>query len=169
MRFPGNRSAWIGVSLALAAATPAHAATDPVPIAVIDFDYRDTSGEQKNQKAEHDARLRDFMRSLRRDLARGGAFRVVALDCGSEPCSVLRLTPDELFEAAKKAGARFVLYGGVHKMSTLVQWAQVQLVDVEKNVVVDDRHLSFRGDDDEAWRRAETFLAAKLTQTSLSP
>jgi hypothetical protein len=139
----------------------------PISLAVLDFDYRDTSGETRNQKDEHEALLRNFMQSLRRDLELGGAYKVVPLDCGAGPCSVMELTPEELFEAAHKAGARLVLFGGVHKMSTLVQWAQVQIVDVEKNVVVDDRHLSFRGDSDEAWRRAEAFLVKQLKEQSL--
>lgn len=136
----------------------------PIPLAVVDFDYYDTSGEARDQKAEHMSRLRDFMQSLRRDLEKDGAFRIVPLDCGGEPCSVMRLTPEELYEAARKAGARLVLYGGVHKMSTLVEWAQAQIVDIERNVVVDDRHLSFRGDSDDAWRRAEAFLAKRLSE-----
>lgn len=142
----------------------AEAVAAPTTIAVLDFDYFDTSGEPKDQKDEHDARLHDFMQSLRRDLAQSGAFRVVALDCGREPCSTRGTSPQELFDAAKKAGARLLLYGGVHKMSTLVQWAQTQIVDVEKNLLVDDRRLTFRGDDDEAWRRAEQYLARKLTE-----
>jgi hypothetical protein len=53
----------------------------------------------------------------------------------------------------------------VHKMSTLVQWAKTQLIDVEEDRLIDDRWLSFRGDDDESWRRAERFLVKKLVQT----
>ncbi len=46
----------------------------------------------------------------------------------------MRLTPEDLFEATRKAGARFLLFGGVHKMSTLIQLAQVQIIDVEKKL-----------------------------------
>lgn len=133
-------------------------------IAVVDFDYSDTSGEPRNQKAEHEKRLADFNRSLRADLERSGVYRVVTLDCGAEPCSVKRLLPEELFDATRKAGARLVLFGGIHKMSTLVQWARMQIVDVEKNVVLDDRHLSFRGDSDESWKRAETFIVKQMSE-----
>lgn len=149
-------------ALALGRFACGEAAAEAATIAVVEFDYNDTSGEPTNQKARHEARLKTFTQSLRRDLERSGAYRVVPLDCGAEPCTIKGLTPEELFEAAKKAGARLVLFGGVHKMSTLVQWARVQVVDVEKNVVLDDRHLSFRGDDDQAWRRAEAFVAKQL-------
>jgi len=139
----------------------------PLTLAVIDFDYVDTSGEPRDQREDHARRLRDFMMSLRRDLARDGKFRIVALDCGDAPCAVGKETPTELFDSAKKAGARLLLYGGVHKMSTLVQWAKTQLVDVEKNRLIDDRWLTFRGDDDEAWRRAEAYLAKRLAETTV--
>lgn len=160
------RSAAFWTILAIASATgPARgeaAARRPTAIAVVDFGYSDSSGEPRNQKAEHDARLADFTRSLRRDLEQGGAYKVVALDCGAEPCSVERLTPEELFDAARRAGARLLLFGGIHKMSTLVQWARVQVIDIEKNVVLDDRHLSFRGDTDNSWKRAEAFIVEKM-------
>lgn len=139
----------------------------PFTLAVIDFDYVDTSGEPRDQREDHARRLRDFMMSLRRDLARDGKFRIVALDCGDAPCAVGKETPTDLFDSAKKAGARLLLYGGVHKMSTLVQWAKTQLVDVEKNRLIDDRWLTFRGDDDEAWRRAEAYLAKRLAETTV--
>lgn len=141
-------------------------AVAPATIAVLDFDYVDTSGEERDQKDQHEARLRAFGAALRQDLGAGGAYKVVTLDCGPVPCSAGRMTPQALFEAAKKAGARFVLYGGVHKISTLVQLAQAQIVDVEKNLLIDDRHLTFRGDDDEAWRRAEQYLARQIAESA---
>lgn len=175
--FDARKAARILSAIALAAtlATAAEAAAgtpaEPVAVAVLDFDYFDTSEEPRDQAAEHAARLDAFMSALRRDLEQGGGYRVVALACGAQPCTVRSLPPEELFEVAKKAGARLLLYGGVHKMSTLVQWAQTQLVDVERNRLVDDRRLSFRGDDDESWRRAEAHLVDKLVrlQTQKTP
>jgi len=149
-------------TLALTGAIRADAPRQPVAVAVLDFDYFDTSQEARDQSADHARRLRDFMAALRRDL--GQSFKVIALDCGPEPCTARSMTPQELFDAAGKAGAGLILYGGVHKMSTLVQWAQSQLVDIRKNRLIDDRRLSFRGDDDQSWRRAEAYLANKLAQ-----
>lgn len=155
------------LSLAAILALAAPVAAESFAVAVIDFDYVDTSGEPRDQREDHARRLRAFMASLRRDLARDGNFRVVPLDCGDAPCAVGKETPRELFDAAKKAGARLLLYGGVHKMSTLVQWAKTQLVDVERDRLIDDRWLTFRGDDDEAWRRAEVYLAKRLAETRI--
>src|SRR5438270_4472084 len=132
-------SAWLMISL-----PSAPAVAQPVPIAVIDFDYRDSSGEAQDMTAEHRARLKEFMGSLRTDLVAGDDYRLVDLSCGAEPCSVSSVTPVELLDEAKRAGARLLLYGGIHKRSTLVQWAKVQMVDLETDKLVIDRWLSFR-------------------------
>lgn len=158
------KPAFRALALFVCLVSPAWAAPQASTVAVLDFDYIDTSGEPRDQSAEHARRLQDFMSSLRRDLAQQAGYRVVSLDCGGAPCAVGGTPPAELFDVARKAGAQFILYGGVHKMSTLVQWAKTQLVDVENNRLVDDRWLSFRGDDDESWRRAETYLAKRLAQ-----
>ena len=58
--------------------------------------------------------------------------------------------------------------GGVHKMSTLIQNARVMAVDLETNAVVLDKLVTFRGDTDEAWQRAETFIAQQITASPAS-
>ena len=140
-----------------------------IPIAVIDFDFSDTSGEPRNQTAEHRARLKDFAAKIRSDLDQTGIYRVVAIDCPSQPCTAKEVDAETLFAAAKAAGARLLLFGGLHKVSTLIQNANVQLVDVQANRLLDDRHLSFRGDSDEAWRRAEAFIVEKLKKQDFAP
>ena len=69
----------------------------------------------------------------------------------------------------KKAmeAARLLLYGGVHKMSTLVQFGKAQIVDLESDKVVFDRTITFRGDNAEAWQRAGEFLAEDLLASDL--
>src|SRR6516225_515215 len=61
--------------------------TGPVAIAVADFDYVDTSGEVRDQRTEHAARLQSFMRAIRDDLAGSGQYRIVALICSQAPCA----------------------------------------------------------------------------------
>ncbi len=72
------------------------------------------------------------------------------------------MVPTELVAAAKRAGARLILYGGIHKMSTLVQLAKVQVVDIEADRLIDNRSLTFRGDTDDAWQKAEAFIVEEL-------
>ena len=60
------------------------------------------------------------------------------------------MNPLELQKAAHTAGAKLVLLGGVHKMSTLIQFAKIQIAGEEQGRIVFDRLATFRGDTDEA-------------------
>lgn len=152
----------VTLTLALAAVSTGAGGAQPIPIAVLDFDYADSSGEPQDQTAVHRARLEAFATRIRAALADSGAYRVVVAGCPAPPCSARNYAPDELFAMARQAGAKLMLFGGLHKMSTLVQWGRVELIDVGENRLLDDRHLSFRGDDDQAWRRAADYVVEKL-------
>ena len=91
------------------------------------------------------------------------------MTCEPDPCSITQTDPSQLLEAARRAGAKLLLFGGIHKMSTLVQWAKAQVVEVETDKLVFDRLLTFRGDDADAWRHAEGFLVKELTSQALVP
>lgn len=163
---PGNARAIVFVLSALALAALPHraagAASSVTPIAVIDFDYLDTSGEVRDQSAEHRARLGAFMAKLRADLAADPRFSVVSIACADPPCTARNTPPRTLLDAAAKAGGRLLVYGEIHKMSTLVQWGKVQIIDLAADKLLDDRLLTFRGDTDEAWLRAEAFIVEEL-------
>jgi hypothetical protein len=47
-------------------------------------------------------------------------------------------------------------------MSTLVQWAKVAIIDTGSNRVLSDKLYTFRGDNDEAWARAEQFISQDI-------
>ncbi|PNG25804.1 DUF2380 domain-containing protein [Methylocella silvestris] len=148
---------WFAPSCGIAAEPEQGAA-----IAVIDFDYVDTSGEPRDQSKEHEARLAAFMDALKSDLAKGAKFRVVAAACRPDPCSVQGAGVPALVAAAREAGADILLIGGVHKMSTLVQWAKIEAIDARTGRVLFDKLFTFRGDTDEAWQRAESFIFGEL-------
>jgi len=131
-------------------------------ITLIDFHYLDTSGEPRDQTAEHRTRLEVFMSGLARDVSAGERFRLVSPRCTPEPCTLVGSPMPELVAAARNAGADLLLVGGIHKMSTLVQWAKVEVVDLRTGRVVFEKLYTFRGDSDEAWRRAETFIAGQV-------
>jgi hypothetical protein len=137
-------------------------ATVPIAIAVADFDYTDTSGEPIDQQAEHQARLKSFAGAIRADLARDGRYRIVELACPQPPCSAGQLAPEVLLDSARAAGARRLLYGGIQKMSSLISNAKVQVVDIDDNKLTFDRLITFRGDNDESWQRAERFVVRDL-------
>ena len=77
--------------------------------------------------------------------------------------------PAAFLQAAQNSGARFLVYGGIHKQSTLVQWALVHVVDLKKDKLVLERTLSFRGDTDEAFRRAADFIVDYLKKLPAEP
>ena len=169
---PRKRSLWLvswpaATAIALAAGV-AFAAGPPVRVAVFDFDYTDTSGEPRDQSAEHAARLAAFVNGLRSDLAASGRFEPVEIACASPPCTVGNTPAPALIAAAKAAGARLMVYGGIEKMSTLIQWGKLQVVDLEADRLLDDKMITFRGDSDEAWRRAEAFVAAEIEGLDLA-
>ncbi len=157
-----------GLALVIAAAFSGNPvsqsrAQDGAPVlAVAEIQYVDTSGEVADQSADHFRRLREFEASLRTDLAAGGKLRNAALDCPPSACSVGDIQPDELLGKAQAAGADYLLISSFHKMSTLVQWAKFDIVDVKTRNVVFNRLVTFRGDNDKAWRHAESFIVREI-------
>jgi hypothetical protein len=134
-----------------------------VPIlAVAEIQYVDTSGEVVDQSADHFRRLREFEASLRTDLTAGGKIRNVALDCPPNACSIGDIDADQLLAKAQAAGAEYLLISSFHKVSTLVQWAKIDLVDVKTRNVAFNRLVTFRGDNDKAWRHAESFIVRQI-------
>ena len=63
---------------------------------------------------------------------------------------------------AQAAGAAYLLISSFHKVSTLVQWAKVDLIEVKTRNVFFNRLVTFRGDNDKAWRHAETFIVREI-------
>jgi hypothetical protein len=160
---------WCLILLGLALCPGRTAAAAPATgVAIVDFTYSDTSGELTDQRAAHQQRLARLMAALRRDVAADGRFRLVPLSCGAAACTGEGEAPADLLHAAAEAGASILVLGGIHKMSTLIQWARMDAIDVKADRVVMDRLFTFRGDSDEAWERAETFMAGEL-RAALTP
>jgi hypothetical protein len=132
-----------------------------IGVAVLDFSYNDTSGETRDMTADHRKWLAALASGLRADLARAG-YRMASPICRPEPCAVGSASLDDLLLAAKEAGAQLLVMGAVHKESTLLQWAKVLGMNVDDRRVVFDKLFTFRGDSEEAWTRAEEFIAREL-------
>ena len=131
-------------------------------MAIAEIQYIDTSGEVIDQSADHFRRLREFEASLRTDLTASGKVRNVNLDCPPNACSIGDIDADQLLDKAQAAGAGYLLVSGFHKVSTLVQWAKFDIIDVKTRNVVFNRLVTFRGDNDKAWRHAETFVVREI-------
>jgi hypothetical protein len=88
--------------------------------------------------------------------------RNVALDCPPSACSVGEIEAGQLLDKAQAAGASYLLISSFHKLSTLVQWAKFDIVDVKMRNVVFNRLVTFRGDNDKAWGHAESFIVREI-------
>ncbi len=148
-----------GILCGLASTASAAPASQPVALEIDDFSYLDTSAEPTDQASAHQIRLQAFTAGLRRDVEADDRYRLVPSSC-APPCDGT-VTPDRL-RAAAQAGTNILVVGGIHKMSTLVQWAKVSAIDVGARRVLFEKLYTFRGDNDEAWRRAETFVSQDI-------
>jgi hypothetical protein len=133
-----------------------------IAVAVADFDNFDTSDEAADRTAQHAARVQDFGRLLRDGLADAGNYQVVDLQCTRPTCSVGDLGAEGLVAVARHAGASLLIYGGIHKVSTLVQWGELQVVDLDREQLLLRRSFTFRGDSEEAFRHAASFIRQSL-------
>ncbi|WP_076857652.1 DUF3280 domain-containing protein [Bradyrhizobium mercantei] len=119
------------------------AAASPLSVSIDDFSYLDTSGEVVDQTAAHQRRLDTLMQKLRADVAAEQRYRLVP-------------------STAAAGEARIKVIGGVQKMSTLIQWAKVAVIDVGANQVLYEKLYTFRGDTDEAWDHARMFVSREV-------
>jgi hypothetical protein len=156
------------LALLIVPTAPVATANDVPSLAFAGFSYKDTSGEKRDQTQEHNARLNMLNRLFREKLASSGRFAVVDIDCQSAACAVQDgVAPATLVESADKAGARYLVAGGVQKMSTLVQWARITILDLKERKALLDRLYTFRGDTDDAWRHAALFAVRHVDELRL--
>lgn len=156
----------LAATVLLLAAGPAAAApvTPDGPakaVAIDDFGYLDTSAEPADQTAVHHMRLQAFMAALRGDVSAHSRFRLIPSSCASTCINDGRVLADRL-RAASQAGVTVLIVGNIRKMSTLVQWARAAAIDTASNRILFEKLFSFRGDNDEAWQRAEAFVSEEL-------
>jgi hypothetical protein len=151
------------VLLALMPAAAPAAAPDgrAKAVAVDDFGYLDTSDEPTDQTGAHQARLQAFMTALRGDIGADKRFQLVASAC-APPCANDGPAFAERLRSASRDGAAILIVGKIQKTSTLVQWARAAAIDTTSNRVMFEKLFTFRGDNDEAWRRAEGFVSDEL-------
>lgn len=140
----------IALCLTLLAPLPALAETAILPVKMLD-----TSGEAQDQRADHDRRMALLAEVLGRELP-------AVLIAPDDLAACQPQTTDCLLEATSAAGADRALFIVAQKTSTLILQLFVNLVDTRTGELLDSRNLNFRGDNDEAWRRAGVFLAGQI-------
>ena len=139
-----------------------HALAAPIKVAVADFDYVDTSGEVRDQTAAHQARLQDLRNGIISELGQNGRFTAVPLKCAAARCSVDDLDQATMTKDATAENAQFVVFGSVHKISSLIQFGQIDAMNVATGKTALTRAITFRGDSENAWQHATAFIGQML-------
>ena len=83
-------------------------------------------------------------------------------NAGLDRRGLLRLVTPPVIATTAATGADRALFIVAQKTSTLILQLFVNLVDTRTGELIDSRNLNFRGDNDEAWRRAGVFLAGQI-------
>jgi len=136
-------------------------ADDALAVSVDDFNYIDTSNEPTDQTAVHQKRLRAFMTALRDDVTADRRFELVPSSCAPN-CPTEGPALGDRLRAASQAGTQILIIGIVQKISTLVQLVWTAAIDTTTQRVVFKKFFTFRGDNDEAWQRAERFVSEEV-------
>lgn len=153
-------------ALAWVCAVPALAGT----LAVMPVKLLDTSGEPRDQTAEHARRLAVLGEALVVDLKSAGPWTAaVAVPAQTIAAACPQETAPCLLAAARDAGADQALFAVVQKSSTLILQVFAHVVDVDDAALVASRDLSFRGDTDESWTKMGGFLAHTIAAATGTP
>lgn len=131
-------------------------------LAILPIKMLDTSAEPIDQSADQARRLKALTDALTADLAASGLYRTIPVSREQLRTRCPDERPECLLDAARESGADLVFIGVVHKSSTLIMQLWARMVDTASHRKVFVRDLNFRGDNDEAWRRAEAFLVAQF-------
>lgn len=151
---------WIAIAITLSWFAPANAASPK--LAVFDFELFDTSlqGEMDGPRTDEEARLRQVSDQLRKGLADSGKYTIVDIApvtaaahrenlqaCGG--CDV---------KLAEQIAADVAITGLVQKVSNLILNMNVYVRDVHTGKLITSMSADFRGNTDESWARAMSFL-----------
>jgi hypothetical protein len=137
------------------------ALADPPKLAVFDFELIDTSlpGEFYGSKPELE-RLQRVGDQLRTELAQSGRFRVIDIAPVSKAAhgSNLQACGGCDVTLAGELGADLEITGVVQKVSNLILNVNIYLRDVHTGNLLTVASADMRGNTDESWSRAMSFL-----------
>jgi hypothetical protein len=150
----------LAIALTLLVSAPARA--DPPKVAVFDFELVDTSlqGEVYGPRTDEQGRLMRAGDQLRRALAESGKFAVldIAPVNAAAHGSNLQACGGCDVQYAQQLGADLAITGVVQKVSNLILNMNVYLRDAHTGHLITAMSADFRGNTDESWSRAMTFL-----------
>jgi hypothetical protein len=148
------------VPLTLMISAPAGA--DPPKLAVFDFELVDTSlqGEVDGPREDEQARLMRVGDQVRKELAKSGKFDLLDISPVNAAAhgSNLQACGGCDVQYARRLGADLAITGVVQKVSNLILNINVYLRDVHSGRLVTSMSADLRGNTDESWSRATSYL-----------
>jgi hypothetical protein len=142
------------------ASAPVHA--DPPKVAVFDFELVDTSlqGEVNGPRTDEQDRLMRAGDQLRKGLAESGKFHLVDISPVNAAAhgSNLQACGGCDVQFAQTLGADLAITGVVQKVSNLILNINIYVRDVHSGGVVALMSADMRGNTDESWSRAMSYL-----------
>ena len=139
-------------------------------LAVLEFELVD---DQNNPvtKAAQEVRLRNATAQLQRELAQRQLYRVVDPAPSQELQRMLRLQQEYLYrcddcaeQVGRLLGVDLVMATWVQKVSELILNLNVQILDVKTQAVVFSKSVDMRGNQDETWTRAVSYLVRDMAE-----
>jgi hypothetical protein len=154
------RALFAFAALMLQMSMPARA--DPPKLALFDFELLDTSleGEMRGPQADERDRLIRISDQMRRQLTESGKFQL--LDVSPVKAAVegsnLQACGGCDVQYAQRIGADLVITGVMRKISTLILNLIIFVRDVHTGQLITAMNADFRGNTDESWTRATSYL-----------
>ena len=139
-------------------------------LAVLDFELVD---DQNNPltKAAQELRLRGATAQLQQELAQRALYRVVDPAPSEDLQRRLRSQQEFLYrcddcaeQVGRLLGTDLVMATWVQKVSELILNLNVQILDVRTQAVVFSKSVDMRGNQDETWTRAVSYLVRDMAE-----
>jgi hypothetical protein len=154
------RAQFATILLALTIAVPTLA--DPPKLAVFDFELLDTSlrGQMNGPRRDEHERLMRAGEQLRKELAESGKFQLLDIlpVNAAAHASNLQACGGCDVHFAQQLGADLYITGVVQKVSELILIMSIYVRDAHTGHLVSAMNAHLRGNSDESWSRATTFL-----------
>jgi hypothetical protein len=146
--------------LMLLVSTPARA--DTPKLAIFDFELLDTSleGEMRGPQADERDRLMLISDQVRKKLTESGKFQLLDISPvkAAAEGSNLQACGGCDVQYAQRIGADLVITGVMKKISTLILNLTIFVRDVHTGQLITAMNADFRGNTDESWTRATSYL-----------
>jgi uncharacterized protein DUF2380 len=154
------RARFAFAALLLLVSIPARA--DPPKLAIFDFELLDTSleGEMRGPQADEHDRLIRISDLVRRQVTESSKFQLIDISPvkAAAEGSNLQACGGCDVQYAQRIGADLVITGVMKKISTLILNLTIFVRDVHTGQLITAMNADFRGNTDESWTRATSYL-----------